>query len=725
MQFFNAWAIGLGAAAILLPVLIHLYTRPRPVSVPLSTIRFVQSAVKQRRAKSWLRDMLVLLLRGLAIACLAFAFAKPLFNPNLQAPNAQVDEDARVNRVVVLDASQSMAASRSGVDGFQSARVLTRQFLETSPGVRANLIIADAQPRAVFDAPSSNLKVLTDTLSATNAVPERIDVQAAINLAARMFESPEGADPSEISQELVVVSDFQRSNWVSVDFGVLPKTTKIKLESTARAENLDNIAILDAGFSQQPTAGGHGQLEVVVANYSQNAKPVKVRVAWPEQVLTLEKVCPPNVRTVLTREVLVQEAGWQVGWARLLENEDALATDDACPFVVQAVETPQATIVTRQSNRKSPSSSYFLERALAPYERGRASGQVVVNRIRPESLSADTILESQLLIFDHPGRLTSVQLKLVASLLQRGRGVLYVASEPIDANNLKILADELGSDWQAPVELAPPALGAKRESLTIGRVQANRQPFGIFGDALNSVLSELKFSGGLATSRVADSLGDDILATLDDQSALLFCSPAGLGNVCVFNADLSQSVLPRHPAFVPLMNEISEMLLLPNEGKQRAYCGDPLTRLLPVNITSSTKLEVMRDDDQPAAADAKQTQVGLLPADKLKEEANGDFQQSGEGVVWNWRRVAGPAVYQVTRDDQTVYALASQLDPDESDLRVLDAEVMTERLSGGRDVSFRRSSEVASERDDSWTWFAVAATLALVTEVIVLNNFRM
>ena len=132
----------------------------------------------------------------------------------------------------------------------------------------------------------------------------------------------------------------------------------------------------------------------------------------------------------------------------------------------------------------------------------------------------------------------------------------------------------------------------------------------------------------------------------------------------------------------------------------------------------------MRDDDQPAAADAKQTQVGL-PADKLKEESNGDFQQSGEGVVWNWRRVAGPAVYQVTRDDQTVYALASQLDPDESDLRVLDAEVMTERLSGGRDVSFRRSSEVASERDDSWTWFAVAATLALVTEVIVLNNFRM
>ena len=424
MQFFNAWAIGLGAAAILLPVLIHFFTRPRPTALPLSTIRFVQAAVQQRRARSWLRDALVLSLRCLAIACLAFAFARPLLDPTSHVPNLQPDSEARVNRVVVLDASQSMAASRSGVDGFQTARVQARQFLKSSANLRANLIVAGAQPRAVFDAPSSNMSVLTDALSATAAAPEQIDVQAAINLAADMLQLQEGVDPAKVEQELIVVSDFQRSNWATVDFSVLSKATNIQLESTARAENLDNVAILDAGFAQQPTAGGHSQLEVVVANYSQAAKPIKVRVAWAEQVLMLEKICPPNVRTVLTQDVLVQDAGWQTGWARLLENEDALAKDDAYPFVVQAIATPQATIVTRQSSKQRPSSSYFLERALAPYEGDRASGQVVVNRVEPGRLNADSIRDSQLLVFDHPGQLPAAQIKLVASLLKRGRGVL-------------------------------------------------------------------------------------------------------------------------------------------------------------------------------------------------------------------------------------------------------------------------------------------------------------
>ena len=71
MNFLHPWAIGLGSAAILLPVVIHFLTKPRPVTMPLSTIRFVQNAVKQRRAASWLRDFLVLALRALAIACIA------------------------------------------------------------------------------------------------------------------------------------------------------------------------------------------------------------------------------------------------------------------------------------------------------------------------------------------------------------------------------------------------------------------------------------------------------------------------------------------------------------------------------------------------------------------------------------------------------------------------------------------------------------------------------
>ena len=67
MSFLHPWALAVGAAAIGLPLLIHWLTRPRPVTLPLSTLRFVREAVQQRRARYRLRDVIILLLRALAV----------------------------------------------------------------------------------------------------------------------------------------------------------------------------------------------------------------------------------------------------------------------------------------------------------------------------------------------------------------------------------------------------------------------------------------------------------------------------------------------------------------------------------------------------------------------------------------------------------------------------------------------------------------------------------
>ena len=702
----------MGAVAILLPVVIHFLTKPRPTAMPLSTIRFVQAAVKQRRARSWLRDVLVLAMRSLAIGCIAWAFAQPLFNSEKVA---EVDTSATTHRVVILDSSQSMSAIESGVDGFQAARVQASRFLKTASGLKANLILAGATPEAVFESPSANVNVLNEALSKSVSQPERIDTQAAINSAAQMLAS----DQPDLARELIIVSDFQRTNWSTVDFGPLPESTQIKLESTAPTETPQNLAILSVGFAEKPTAGNLGILEVVVGNFSKKANNVRVEVSLNDSVFVLEEICPPNVRTILSKEVMVRESGWQTGWAKILDNQDALVADDQYPFVVQAIETPTCTLVTRQSPSMKPSSSYFLERALSPNDQPVA-GQMTVTRMGPGRFALDAVAGSQLLIFDHPGKLQSTQIAAIASLIRRGRGVLYVASEPVDATNLKLLYDGLGSDLRAPVEFSPAPRGASRRELTIASVKQKVRPFNVFGDSLTATLSDLRIAGGLATRRVPDSLDDDILATLSDQSVMLFSSPAGLGNFCVLNVDLNESNLPRHPTFVPIISELVEGLLRSNGRSQESFCGESLTRLLPPSVTGASGLEVIADSESDAAS-------------------FGEFQQSGEGVVWNWRRLDGPNVFTIeessngsndaggsnnTESKQVVFALASSIPPEESDLRTLDAEVMTERLSGGRQVSFTRVAEAEKEDNKSWIWFAVAAVVALVGEVLILKWFK-
>src|SRR5580693_8312552 len=106
MTLLHPWAIALGVAAATLPVLIHWLTRPRPVRLPLSTIRFVREAIQQRRARHRLRDILLLLLRVAAIALLAFAFARPLTGAK---PPITMESSGGAARVVLLDRSLGMA----------------------------------------------------------------------------------------------------------------------------------------------------------------------------------------------------------------------------------------------------------------------------------------------------------------------------------------------------------------------------------------------------------------------------------------------------------------------------------------------------------------------------------------------------------------------------------------------------------------------------------------
>src|SRR5437762_2978910 len=112
MSFLHPWAIAAGIAAVALPFIIHWLTRPRPMRLPLSTVRFVMAAVQQRRARYRLRDFLVLLLRAAAILLIAWTFARPLTGAKRLVEPGDAGNSVRI---VLLDQSQSMAASVKGI----------------------------------------------------------------------------------------------------------------------------------------------------------------------------------------------------------------------------------------------------------------------------------------------------------------------------------------------------------------------------------------------------------------------------------------------------------------------------------------------------------------------------------------------------------------------------------------------------------------------------------
>ena len=698
MTWLHPWAIVLGGFASGIPVAVHFLTRPRPARLPLSTIRFVREAIQQRRAWHWLRDLIVLALRTLAVLLVALTVARLQIG---EQPLVAAGDTHDAVRVLILDVSQSMAAGRQGIPAFERARSVAAKYLGYGSGLAADVILAGATAQPVLERPTANLAALREELARTQPRPERLNVQAALNRAAEMLTAARLSTGAR--RELIVVSDFQRTNWVTADFSALPDDTLIQLESVASDEPPPNLGLLRVECQGRAEPGRAVRLEVDLGNYTPAPRRATVQVRLGDLSYTLERLCPPGVITTLAQEVELRGLGWQAGEARLVGAGDALAADDVRPFTFEVRRAPSYALLTRQPASARPSSSYFLERALVPVPSNPNQPGPSVTRIDPIILTREMLVTADLIVLDHPGKLSPEAIELLSSLMRRGRSVLYVAAEPLDATNLKLLADAAGTGLQMPVEFAPAPAGQPRRDLFLAEVRRAERPWNVFGDDLPAVISPLRFSGGLSSRQMPSALQDDVLATYSDRSACLIATTCDVGSLAVLNADLSSSNLHRSPAFVPFVGELVERLLEQRRGAGVLQPGEPFAAYLPPDAYPATSLAVVSPHE------------GGPPGD-LVEEAT--------GVLWRMRAAGPPGIFRINRNDTTLYAAASALAPQESDLRPIEMSVLTERLAGGRKVHYRSATNDAHELDDRWSWFAVGCVACLLAEVLALRGFQ-
>ena len=136
MTFLHPWAVVIGAVAAAVPLVVHLLTRPRPVRMPLSTIRFLREAIQQQRTRHRLRDFIILALRTLAILLIALAVAQPQWGERPLVSEHQAGDSLRV---VILDQSQSMAAMQGAVEQIERARTVAASYLRYRPGLWTKL----------------------------------------------------------------------------------------------------------------------------------------------------------------------------------------------------------------------------------------------------------------------------------------------------------------------------------------------------------------------------------------------------------------------------------------------------------------------------------------------------------------------------------------------------------------------------------------------------------
>ncbi len=203
MSFLNPLML-LGALGIALPILAHLLNRFQVQSTDWAAMRFLNRSVRVRSRQIKLRDLLLLVLRCVALLLLVFALARPSGSGASWIPG-----ERRAGVVIAMDASFSMQEGADGATRFDQA--LKRVDVIRSkmvPGDPITLVMIGGDHRVVlrnmayddarFDQALQDLKPGSGVLDLANE-PKRI---------ARLV-----ADMEAPQKEVYLITDAQSADW--------------------------------------------------------------------------------------------------------------------------------------------------------------------------------------------------------------------------------------------------------------------------------------------------------------------------------------------------------------------------------------------------------------------------------------------------------------------------------------------------------------------------------
>lgn len=228
MFFLNPWVLVAGAA-VAIPIVLHLWRR-RPQRMLFPAIQFIQERHQQARRKLRLREVLLLLLRVLALTALTLGFARPVVGPAAML----TAESASARVVVVIDNSVRMDYSDGKQSRLDRAKQAAGRLISQLP-TGCSLAVIDCQPGPIgFEADRAGA---LSRLRQVRALPGAQPVAAATLRACELL-----ATGNSGGGEVVVISDCTAPGW--------PKETVAAIRKQLQSHSGLRISVVDVGAEE-------------------------------------------------------------------------------------------------------------------------------------------------------------------------------------------------------------------------------------------------------------------------------------------------------------------------------------------------------------------------------------------------------------------------------------------------------------------------------------------
>lgn len=203
MSFLNPLLL-IGALGIALPILAHLLNRHQVRHTDWAAMQFLNRSVRVRSRQIKLRDLLLLLLRCMALLLLVFALARPAWEKGSWFPG-----ERRAGVVIAIDSSFSMG--HGGEDGTRFDEAMKRVEIirsKMAPGDPVTVVMLGGDQQVVLRNMAYDAKRFGEAVANLSPGPGTMDL---VNEPKRLAELV--ADMEAPQKEVYLITDAQAADW--------------------------------------------------------------------------------------------------------------------------------------------------------------------------------------------------------------------------------------------------------------------------------------------------------------------------------------------------------------------------------------------------------------------------------------------------------------------------------------------------------------------------------
>jgi Aerotolerance regulator N-terminal/von Willebrand factor type A domain len=515
-----------GAAAIAIPIALHLFRRRTETIVDFPAVRLLHKVPVEQQRRRRIRELILLALRVTALALLAFAFARPYFRSTVAAIASPVT-------IVTLDTSMSMSAPGQ----FDAARQAARKAVSDAPGTALVGLITFSDSAAVVVPPTADRGGVLAAIDAAAPGAGGTRFRTALGRASEAVGTSEG--------HIVVVTDLQQAGWETADEGAVTDGVRVDVMEVRPPES--NLAV---------TALRREGQAVIAAVQNFGTRPARVparlKIDGRERATERMEVAPQSAGEIRFTATLPPRGGVEVS----IDDSTGYQADNARFLVLDPGAAVPILVVTSDSPATSRAGLY-VERALGVANEGAGFHVRAVDGGQFSSLRADEFGDPAAIILLGTRSLDRTGRERIAAYLKNGGRLFLTLGPDIDFDTLN---DTIGAD----VGVESEAKGGA--TVTLVAVDARHpifrpflNPTGALGDVYVEQYRRLK-----------DRKDRTVLARFSGGPAALTEQMVERGRLLVFTSDLDNqwNRFPLNPAFVPFAVESMKYLTQGREQRQ-------------------------------------------------------------------------------------------------------------------------------------------------------------